>query len=69
MSLEQKIQNMSSKFKELRTCEFPVVKKMIIGELRKLAAESRNIMCQYEQPSNSKYRRQIDDVLKKCDEI
>lgn len=35
---------MSNKYKELKVCEFPVVKKMIIGELRQLAREASEIM-------------------------
>jgi hypothetical protein len=69
MSIDAKIQTMSLKFKELKSCEFPVVKTMIIAELRKLASETSKLMEQNEHPTNTKRRRQIDDVLKKCEEI
>lgn len=69
MSLEAKMEAMGQKYRELKSCDFPVVKGMIIEELKKLAAEAEQLMCQNEHPSNSKRRRQIEDVLHKCDII
>lgn len=40
MSINEKLQVISTKYKELRTTESPLVKGMLIGELRKAAAEA-----------------------------
>lgn len=69
MDINLKIQQISNKFKELKQTDFPVVKKMAIAELRQLAAEAKDIMGQNECAENGKRRRQIDDILNKCNEI
>jgi hypothetical protein len=38
MSINEKLQFMSNKFKELKNTEIPIGKKMTIDELRKTAA-------------------------------
>jgi hypothetical protein len=46
MSLEVKMEALSLKYRELKSCEFPIVKEMIIGELRKMASEAEQLMRQ-----------------------
>jgi hypothetical protein len=69
MSVNDKMQAMSVQYKELKTTEIPIVKKMIIDELRKTAAEVENMMRLNEVAENSKRRRQIDDILSRCRDI
>lgn len=42
---------------------------MAIAELRKMAVDIEQLMQLNESAENTKRRRQIDDVLKKCKEI
>ena len=44
MSINSRIQEMAIKFKELKRAELPVVKRMTIGELRQMAAETEEVM-------------------------
>jgi hypothetical protein len=44
MSVNEKVQAISTKYKELRTTESNLVKRMAIDELRKIAAEAEALM-------------------------
>ena len=69
MSIDEKVEQMSQKYKELRALDNPKNKQKAIADLRKLASEAYIIMAHNEQPSNTKKRRQIEDVLKKCEAL
>ena len=69
MSVEANIEKLSSLFKEIKHTEYLVTKKRIIGELRVLAQETFNLMDHSEELNNNNRRKQIFEVLKKCDAI
>lgn len=60
---------MGAKYKELRGNEIPIARRMLIDELRKIAAKVFSLMEGNESPENSRHRRQIEDILKKCSEV
>jgi hypothetical protein len=58
-SINDNIQAISAKYKELRTTDSPLVKRMAIDELRKTAAQAEAAMQLNECAENSRRRRQI----------
>lgn len=69
MSVEANIEKLSRLFKQIKNTECLVTKKKIIGELRMLAQQTFNLMDHSEELSSNNRRKQINEVLKKCDAI